>query len=114
MLKGTQKSRRQARIRKQIRGTKDMPRLSVFRSNAYIYGQLIDDSIGETLVGLGEKHVKDVEGTKVQKAKAIGIALAKLATEKKIKKVVFDRGNYKYHGRVKELAEGAREGGLVF
>ncbi|MBI3443541.1 50S ribosomal protein L18 [Candidatus Woesebacteria bacterium] len=90
-------------------------RLSVFRSSKYIYAQIIDDEKGATLVSFSDKNLKFSEKlTKVQKAATTGEELAKRALKKKIKKVVFDRGRYKYHGRVRALAEGARKGGLVF
>lgn len=130
--------RRKRRVRSKIFGTKDSPRLSVFRSNKYIYAQIIDDTKGETLVAVSEKDVKldsesgtakkrskkrgVDEGTpavpgkysKTDRAKLVGELLAKKAKRKKITKAVFDRGGYKYHGRVKALAEGARKGGLKF
>lgn len=90
------------------------PRLSVFRSNKYIYAQIIDDQKGQTLVSASKKDVEKLEGTKTQKARAIGMALADKAKKKKIKEVAFDRGSFAYKGRVKALAEGAREGGLKF
>lgn len=97
--------KRHKRIRAVIKGTKDRPRLSVFRSNKYIYAQLIDDSKGITLLNAG--------GPK-KTALKIGESLAKRALDKGIKKVVFDRGGYRYHGQVKTLAEAARQGGLEF
>ena len=102
-------------IRKRIKGTTDCPRLSVFRSNGDIYVQVIDDSAGDTLVAVSsrEKGVAP-KGTKIEKSKAVGMELAKRAVEKGITQVVFDRGGYLYHGRVKALADGAREGGLKF
>ncbi len=106
--------KRQTRIRTKIRSTADRPRLSVFRSNQYLYAQVIDDKAGKTLVGISEKVLKDEKVTRVERAKALGMAIAKLAIEKKISTVVFDKGAYAYHGRVKALAEGAREGGLQF
>jgi len=107
--------RREARIRAKIQGTADRPRLSVYRSNVAIYAQLIDDANHKTLMGITEKEVETKEKmTKSEKAKAVGSALAKKAKEKKITAVVFDKGSYAYHGRVKALADGAREGGLVF
>lgn len=122
MNKNKQKLKRQLRVRSKIQGTKDRPRLSVFRSNKFIYAQLIDDEKGETLVGVSQKEVevKDVKGLpagrqgKIEKAKKIGLLLAKKAIEKKIKEAVFDRGGYAYHGRVESVAVGAREGGLKF
>jgi len=107
--------KRHLRIRNKISGTAEIPRLNVFRSNANIYAQIIDDVSGKTLVSAStiEKGF-EATGTKKEIAKLIGIDVAKKAIEKNIKKVVFDRGGYQYHGRVKELAEGAREGGLEF
>lgn len=114
MNKKLQKTQRQRRVRGKMEGSAATPRLSVHRSNNVIYAQLIDDEKGMTLLGLSQKHVKDAKGNKVEKAKALGLHVARLAKEKKISKVVFDRGSYRYHGRVKALAEGAREGGLQF
>lgn len=115
MNKNIRKLRRQIRIRKKIKGTKDRPRLSVFKSNRFIYAQLINDEEGKTIIGMSEKHLS--EKTKLKKkemAKALGVILAKKAMEKKIKKAVFDKGSYRYQGRVSALADGAREGGLEF
>lgn len=89
-------------------------RLSVFRSNKYISAQIIDDTKGETLVSVSEGELKETKGTKTERAKNLGLILAKKARDKKISKVVFDRGEFAYHGRVKALAQGAREGGLKF
>lgn len=109
-----QKIRRQIRTRAKIKGTADKPRLSVYKSNLFMYAQLIDDVARKTIVGVSEKHLKEKPVGKIAKAKAVGILLAKKASEKKIKKVVFDRGSYSYHGRISGIAEGAREGGLEF
>ena len=99
--------KRRLRVRKKIFGTKDRPRLSVFRSAKFMYAQIIDDEIGKTLVSArGSK--------KVEKAFEVGKELAKKAKKVKIEKVVFDKGSYRYHGRIKSLADGAREGGLKF
>jgi large subunit ribosomal protein L18 len=106
------RNRRRARIRAKISGTKDIPRLSVFRSNQYIYGQIIDDVSGTTLVAGSD--VKGGKGTKTVRAKAVGKQLAEMAKAKGITKVVFDRGGFLYRGRVAALADGAREGGLIF
>lgn len=114
MIKNKQKVQRQRRVRGKIAGTAEKPRLSVFRSNNCVYAQLIDDASGKTLLGMSEKHLAKKEGTRVSIAKMLGIEIAKKAVEKKITTVMFDRGHYKYHGRVKALAEGAREGGLNF
>jgi len=102
-------------IRKRIKGTAERPRLAVFRSNRDIYVQLIDDSVGNTLVAASsmEKGVAS-KGTKIEKSKSVGMEVAKRAIEKGINQVVFDRGGYLYHGRVKALADGAREAGLKF
>ena len=107
------KLKRQKRVRAKIKTSKDRLRLSVFRSNSYFYAQIIDDEKGETRVSVSEKELTE-KGVKTEKAKKLGIMLAKKAIDKKIKSVVFDRGSYAYHGRVKAFAEGAREGGLVF
>ncbi len=103
-------------IRKKIRGTAQRPRLSVFRSNMHIYAQLIDDEKGHTLCAASslEKPILEAEGTKTEKAAMVGKLLAERARAQHIERVVFDRGGYKYHGRVKRLAEAAREGGLQF
>ncbi len=111
------RKRRKVRIRKKIRGTAERPRLVVYRSNVSIYAQLVDDVTGCTLAASsslvlskekgGVKHDKDV-------STAVGREIARLAKEKSIEKVVFDRNGYLYHGKVKALADGAREGGLTF
>ncbi|MFA5776534.1 MAG: 50S ribosomal protein L18 [Patescibacteria group bacterium] len=101
------REKRRLRIRKKVMGTPIMPRLSVFRSNKYIYGQIIDDTKGRTLVA--------VTGTKnLEASKKCGELLAKKALQSKIKRVVFDRGGYRYAGRVAKFAEGARQEGLEF
>lgn len=105
------RKKRHQRIRNKISGTAECPRLSVFRSNTNIYAQLIDDVAGVTLVSASSQ---DEKGTKTEQAQAVGKAIAVKATEKGIKEVVFDRGGYAYHGRVKALAEAARENGLEF
>ena len=101
------------RIRKDVKGTAERPRLSVFRSNKDIYVQLIDDSIGHTLLALTSKGTTK-SGNKVDQAKAIGTQVAEKALAAGIANVVFDRGGYLYHGRVKAVSDGAREGGLKF
>ena len=103
------------RIRRKLQGTPERPRLAVFRSVAHIYAQVIDDSKGQTVVSASsvEKDSK-TNGGNVAAAKAIGKTIAQRAQEKGIKKVVFDRGGYQYHGRVKALADAAREAGLEF
>lgn len=107
------KVRRQNRTRSKIKGNPDRLRLSVFRSNKYISAQLIDDAKGQTLVGVSQKSLKTT-GTKTNKAKELGIMLATKLKTKKITRIVFDRGSYAYHGRVKNVAEGLREGGIEF
>jgi len=112
----SQKDRRRAKLRAKIEGTNSRPRLVVFRSTRYIYGQIIDDKKRETLVSASERDLeaKDKELTKTAQAEMVGRKLAMKAEKRDIKKVVFDRAGYKYHGRVKALAEGARKGGLEF
>ncbi|MDD4332722.1 MAG: 50S ribosomal protein L18 [Patescibacteria group bacterium] len=107
--------RRHKRIRAKISGIINIPRLSVFRSNRSIFAQLIDDSEGKTLLSVSTKEVKAPAKTnKTSAALLLGKILAEKAAAKKINKVVFDKGGYKYHGRVKAVADGAREGGLKF
>jgi large subunit ribosomal protein L18 len=101
-------------IRKKISGTGAKPRLSVFRSNTGIYAQLIDDLTGKTLASASAKELKSEKGTKTDISKKVGIAIAEKAKAAGIADVVFDRGGFLYHGRIKALAEGAREGGLKF
>ncbi len=108
----TRKLKRQRRVRGKIEGTTKQPRLSVYRSNRFMYAQLIDDTAKKTIASVYEKTLGQ-KGTKEERAKAIGLAIAKIAKEKKIIKAVFDRGGYRYHGRVKAVAEGAREGGVA-
>ena len=114
MTKQEQRNRRHKRVRGKVVGTEKCPRLSVFRSNKYINLQLIDDEKGETLASFSDLKINKKGKTKIEAAKEVGLEFAKKALEQKIKKVVFDRGGYKYHGRVKAAAEGAREGGLKF
>ena len=108
--------RRHEKIRKNLAGTPDAPRLCVFRSNSAIYAQIIDDTKGVTLVSASsiDKELKLENGGNVEAAKQVGALLAKRAKEAKITKVTFDRGGYLYHGRVKALADAARENGLEF
>jgi large subunit ribosomal protein L18 len=110
------RARRKRRVRKKISGTPQRPRLSVFRSNRHIYAQIIDDYSGVTLVSASsmEKALDGAGKRKTEMAAEVGRLLAQRAREKGVEKVVFDRGGNLYHGRVKALAEGAREGGLVF
>ncbi len=104
------------RIRKSVSGTSNRPRLSVFRSNKQIYAQIIDDSKGITLVSASsvETEISELKGPKIELAKRVGISVAKKAINEGIASVVFDRGGYLFHGRIKSLADGAREGGLKF
>jgi large subunit ribosomal protein L18 len=102
-----------ARIRSRVSGTAQKPRLSVFRSNKYIYAQLIDDVAGKTLVSTSSRALTE-KVNKVDSSVEVGKALAQKALASGITEVVFDRGGYLYHGRVKALADGAREGGLKF
>lgn len=106
------RNRRHKRIRAKVVGTASRPRLAVFKSNAYIYAQLIDDSKGVTLASSCDIGLKGK--TKTERAKLSGVALAKKAVAAGIKEVTFDRGGFIYTGRVRALAEAAREGGLVF
>lgn len=109
------RSNRRRRIRARVIGTAEKPRLSVFRSNKYIYAQLIDDSIGKTIASFREDDkLKKKAGNSVEAAKLVGESLAKSAIEKGVKKAVFDRGGYLYTGRIKALADGARSAGLEF
>lgn len=107
--------RRHIRVRRKISGTPECPRLCVYRSNSNIYAQIIDDVAGNTIVSAStlDKEIKTKHANK-EAAKEVGTLIAKKATEKNIKQVVFDRGGYIYHGVVKELAEAAREAGLEF
>ncbi len=108
--------KRQARIRKKIRGTTERPRLSIFRSAKHVYAQIVDDSLGTTIVAASsvEKTFKEQSGFESKKAAAayVGKLIAQRALDKGIKKVVFDRNGFLYHGRVKSLSDGAREAGL--
>ncbi len=112
------RERRHARVRAKITGTASVPRVSVFRSNRYMVVQFIDDAAGRTLVSMSDavisKDKQDAKATKTQRANKLGVQLAELATKQGIAKVVFDRGGYAYHGRVRALAEGLRSGNLIF
>ncbi|MGJ3204137.1 50S ribosomal protein L18 [Geobacillus thermoleovorans] len=110
------RKKRHARIRKKIFGTAERPRLSVFRSNKHIYAQIIDDTKSATIVSAStlDKEFGLDSTNNIEAAKKVGELVAKRALEKGIKKVVFDRGGYLYHGRVKALADSAREAGLEF
>jgi large subunit ribosomal protein L18 len=109
------RERRHRRIRGKVAGTAERPRLAVFRSNTGISAQLIDDQAGVTLAAASWQHVKkSFKGSKTEQAKEVGKLLAANAKKANVETCVFDRGGYLYHGRVKALAEGAREGGLSF
>lgn len=114
----TAREKRHGRIRKRVHGTPERPRLNVFRSLRHIYAQIIDDTVGHTIASActldPEIRQQIGELNKTEQAKVVGQVLAKRALEKGVKQVVFDRGGYKYHGRVKALADGARAGGLEF
>ena len=110
------RQRRHARVRNKVAGTAECPRLNVFRSNSNIFAQIIDDTKGVTLVSASsiDKELKLENGSNVEAAVKVGELLAKRAKKAKITKVTFDRGGYLYHGRVKALADAARENGLEF
>lgn len=108
----TAKQRRANRTRAKLHGTADRPRISIYRSNRFIYAQAIDDDSRQTIVGIASKQVSKEKAPKSDVAQAAGLELAKRLKEKKITKGIFDRGSYLYHGRVKSFAEGLREGGL--
>ena len=113
--KSNRRKRIHYRIRKKIRGNAERPRLSVFRSNRYIYAQLIDDRAGQTICSADSREAGIVNsGKKIDQSREVGKMLAERAKAESIEDVVFDRSGYLYHGRVKALAEGAREGGLKF
>ena len=117
--KSQQRKRRHRRVRKKIFGSADWPRLCVFKSSKHIYAQLIDDTQGRTLaavsdIKLGDVKADDKLGRKGAAARQVGIRIAEVAKEKGIQKVRFDRGGFRYHGRVAALADGARSGGLEF
>ena len=113
LTKAKKRKRIHQRIRNKIQGTAERPRLSVFRSNKAIYCQLIDDLSGTTLTSASSVEV-GASGTKIEQAKEVGKKMAEKALAENITSVTFDRGGYLYHGRVKALADGAREGGLQF
>jgi large subunit ribosomal protein L18 len=110
--------KRHRRIRKKLKGTAEVPRLCVFRSTNHIYAQIIDDDQGSSICGastLSKAIVTEIAGLgKMERSKRVGMLIARIAKEKGIERVAFDRGGYLYHGRVRALAEGAREGGLKF
>jgi large subunit ribosomal protein L18 len=111
--------KKKARIRKKVRGTAERPRFTVYRSARHVYAQIIDDTAGRTLVSAStlSKDLRDqvkVAKSPMERCKLVGVAAAKKALEKNIKEVIFDRNGYLYHGRVKAIADGAREAGLKF
>ncbi len=118
--KAGKRVKRHARIKQKIWGTAERPRLVVFRSLRNLEGQIVNDDVGHTLIGLStlspalDNFETEKQNVKLEKARAAGLLLAQQATEQGVKEVVFDRGGYKYHGRVMAFAEGAREGGLKF
>ncbi|MBS1653058.1 MAG: 50S ribosomal protein L18 [Bacteroidetes bacterium] len=116
LSKEERRQRIKLRIRKKVSGSSQSPRLAVFRSNAEIYAQLIDDKSGKTLLAVGsiDKSLASNKSSKIEKAKMVGKLIAEKAVASGISNVVFDRGGFLYHGRIKSLAEGAREGGLKF
>jgi large subunit ribosomal protein L18 len=114
MNKRGNRQKRVKRVRAKIQGTFSRPRLCVFRSSRYIYAQLIDDEKGKTIAAIDSRKIAKDRKNNIEIARKLGIEIAKIALAKKIKEVVFDRHGYKYHGKIKALAEGAREGGLVF
>ena len=114
-VKNDKRIRRHKKIRMIIHGTKDRPRLFAFRSNQHIYAQLIDDDKAKVLMSASDKDLKGTKKeNKSESARQVGVFIAKKAVEGKIEEVVFDRGGTVYHGRIKALADGAREGGLKF
>lgn len=114
LKKSERRQRIKFRIRKIVSGTAEKPRLSVFRSNKEIYAQIIDDVNGVTLVAASSREKEITRGTNVETASAVGKLIAERAKAAGVEIVSFDRGGYLYHGRIKSLAEGAREGGLKF
>jgi len=112
LTKREARERRHRRVRGKVSGTAERPRLAVFRSNRGIFAQLIDDEAARTLASAGSTSLDPSPGSKTEQATAVGKALAAAAKKAGIERCVFDRGGYLYHGRVKALAEGAREGGL--
>lgn len=111
-VKAVLRKRRHARVRKRVSGTAERPRLAVFRSNRHIYAQLVDDLSGRTLAAASTLDADATTGAKADAAKSVGTLIGQRAKASGIESVVFDRGGYKYHGRVAQLAEAAREAGL--
>ncbi|MCK7591969.1 50S ribosomal protein L18 [Subsaxibacter sp. CAU 1640] len=116
LTKNQKRLRIKSRIRKVVSGTESRPRLAVFRSNKEIYAQIIDDVTGKTLIAASsrDKDISSAKGTKSEIATMVGKSIAEKALKAGVETIAFDRGGYQYHGRVKSLAEGAREGGLKF
>jgi large subunit ribosomal protein L18 len=114
LTKREARMRRHRRVRGKVAGTSERPRLVVFRSNRGIFAQLVDDDAGRTLAAAGWTSLAKQKGSKTEQATEVGKALAEAAKKSGIERCVFDRGGYLFHGRVKALAEGAREGGLQF
>ena len=112
-IKNLRRSRIKRAIRAKIAGTAERPRLTVYRSNSALYAQLVDDLAGKTIMS-ATSYTKDKVNNNIEAAKKVGLAIAAKAKAAGIEKVVFDRNGYLYHGRIKSLAEGAREGGLQF
>lgn len=112
--KNEMRKERHERVRAKIVGTKDVPRVCVFRSNSNIYAQIINDEEGKTLVSASSLENKETNGSNIEAAKLVGASLAKKAKDAGITEVVFDRGGYLYHGRVKALADALRDNGLEF
>ncbi len=116
LTKNQNRLRIKRRIRKVVSGTESRPRLAVFRSNKEIYAQIVDDVSGKTIIAASsrDKDINSAKGTKTELAALVGKSLAEKAVKAGVETIAFDRGGYQYHGRVKSLAEGAREGGLKF
>jgi large subunit ribosomal protein L18 len=116
VTKSSRREKIKKRVRKVVSGTTECPRLSVFRSNKQIYAQIIDDTTGKTIVSASSKvaAIADKKVPKIEQAKLVGMAIAEKAVTAGITSICFDRNGYLYHGRVKSLADGAREGGLKF
>jgi large subunit ribosomal protein L18 len=117
IIKKEKRDKRRKRIRKNVSGTVERPRMAVFKSNKTLYVQIIDDTKGETLFSMSTKNLStkgNVEKSNLKSAMELGTKFGEAVLKKKIKTVVFDRGGYRYHGKVKSLAEGARKAGLVF
>jgi len=106
------RTRRHVRVREKVRGSAARPRLAVFRSLTHIYAQLVDDDAGTTLAAASSLDTKDAKGKRTERAKSVGTLLGDRAKQKGVTEVVFDRGGYRYHGRVKALAEGVRAAGV--